>query len=152
MPAWALHSAAFFLSHRLRSHRALMDDPHSVLDDRMRIVHQGPMRAQAIAQEEKLRMEGPGGHVPIEVLEVGILRDRLVVGTEAQALREQAYEAGLPGADVARHYQVLPHGAAAEASKYGPASPLASLDAFPIRFKFPPPTTVAKFYSGFDAG
>ncbi len=34
MPAWALHSQLFFLSYRLRSHRALMDDPHSVVQDR----------------------------------------------------------------------------------------------------------------------
>jgi hypothetical protein len=34
MPAWAFHSQLFFLSYRLRSHRALMDDPHSVVQDR----------------------------------------------------------------------------------------------------------------------
>jgi deoxyadenosine/deoxycytidine kinase len=34
MPAWALHSQLFFLSYRVRSHRALMDDPHSVVQDR----------------------------------------------------------------------------------------------------------------------
>jgi deoxyadenosine/deoxycytidine kinase len=34
MPAWAFHSQLFFLSYRLRSHRALMEDPHSVVQDR----------------------------------------------------------------------------------------------------------------------
>ena len=34
MPAWAFHSQLFFLSYRVRSHRALMDDPHSVVQDR----------------------------------------------------------------------------------------------------------------------
>jgi len=34
MRAWALHSQLFFLSYRVRSHRALMDDPHSVVQDR----------------------------------------------------------------------------------------------------------------------
>jgi deoxyadenosine/deoxycytidine kinase len=34
MPAWAFHSQLFFLSYRVRAHRALMDDPHSVVQDR----------------------------------------------------------------------------------------------------------------------
>jgi deoxyadenosine/deoxycytidine kinase len=34
MPTWAFHSQLFFLSYRVRSHRALMDDPHSVVQDR----------------------------------------------------------------------------------------------------------------------
>jgi deoxyadenosine/deoxycytidine kinase len=34
MPAWSFHSQLFFLSYRVRSHRALMDDPHSVVQDR----------------------------------------------------------------------------------------------------------------------
>jgi deoxyadenosine/deoxycytidine kinase len=34
MPAWAFHSQLFFLSYRVRSHRALMDDPHSIVQDR----------------------------------------------------------------------------------------------------------------------
>jgi deoxyadenosine/deoxycytidine kinase len=34
MRAWALHSQLFFLSYRLRAHRALMEDPHSVVQDR----------------------------------------------------------------------------------------------------------------------
>jgi hypothetical protein len=34
MPAWAFHSQLFFLSWRVRSHRTLMDDPHSVVQDR----------------------------------------------------------------------------------------------------------------------
>lgn len=34
MKAWAFHSQLFFLSYRLRAHRALMDDPHSVVQDR----------------------------------------------------------------------------------------------------------------------
>jgi deoxyadenosine/deoxycytidine kinase len=34
MPSWAFHSQLFFLSYRVRSHRALMDDPHSVVQDR----------------------------------------------------------------------------------------------------------------------
>lgn len=34
MPSWAFHSQVFFLSYRVRSHRALMDDPHSVVQDR----------------------------------------------------------------------------------------------------------------------
>jgi deoxyadenosine/deoxycytidine kinase len=34
MPSWAFHSQLFFLSYRVRSHRSLMDDPHSVVQDR----------------------------------------------------------------------------------------------------------------------
>ena len=34
MPAWAFHSQLFFLSYRVRSHSALMGDPHSVVQDR----------------------------------------------------------------------------------------------------------------------
>lgn len=34
MPAWAFHSQLFFLSYRVRSHSALMDDAHSVVQDR----------------------------------------------------------------------------------------------------------------------
>ena len=34
MPRWAFHSQLFFLSYRLGSQRALIDDPHSVLQDR----------------------------------------------------------------------------------------------------------------------
>ena len=34
MERWAFNSQAFFLTHRLRSHRALMDDPYSVVQDR----------------------------------------------------------------------------------------------------------------------
>jgi deoxyadenosine/deoxycytidine kinase len=34
MPRWAFHSQVFFLMHRLRSHRALMDNPGSVVQDR----------------------------------------------------------------------------------------------------------------------
>ena len=34
MGAWAFHSQVFFLTHRVRSHRALMDDPYSVVQDR----------------------------------------------------------------------------------------------------------------------
>ena len=34
MARWAFHSQVFFLTHRVRSHRALMDDPHSVVQDR----------------------------------------------------------------------------------------------------------------------
>ncbi len=34
MERWAFHSQAFFLTHRVRSHRALMDDPYSVVQDR----------------------------------------------------------------------------------------------------------------------
>jgi deoxyadenosine/deoxycytidine kinase len=34
MPRWAFQSQVFFLSYRVRSHRALMDDPHSVVQDR----------------------------------------------------------------------------------------------------------------------
>jgi deoxyadenosine/deoxycytidine kinase len=34
MRAWSFHSQLFFLSYRLRAHGALMDDPHSVVQDR----------------------------------------------------------------------------------------------------------------------
>lgn len=34
MGRWALHSQVFFLTHRLRTHRALMDDRHAVVQDR----------------------------------------------------------------------------------------------------------------------
>ncbi len=34
MARWAFHSQVFFLTHRVRAHRALMDDPHSVVQDR----------------------------------------------------------------------------------------------------------------------
>jgi deoxyadenosine/deoxycytidine kinase len=34
MPRWAFHSQVFFMSYRLRSQRALMEDPHSVVQDR----------------------------------------------------------------------------------------------------------------------
>ncbi len=34
MRRWAFHSQAFFLSHRVRSHRLLMDDPFPVVQDR----------------------------------------------------------------------------------------------------------------------
>lgn len=34
MERWAFNSQAFFLTHRVRSHRALMDDPYSVVQDR----------------------------------------------------------------------------------------------------------------------
>jgi deoxyadenosine/deoxycytidine kinase len=34
MPRWAFHSQAFFLAHRLRAHRELMQDPRSVVQDR----------------------------------------------------------------------------------------------------------------------
>jgi deoxyadenosine/deoxycytidine kinase len=34
MGSWAFHSQVFFLTHRVRSHRALMDDPFSVVQDR----------------------------------------------------------------------------------------------------------------------
>lgn len=34
MERWAFHSQTFFLSHRVKSHRALMDDPWSVVQDR----------------------------------------------------------------------------------------------------------------------
>jgi deoxyadenosine/deoxycytidine kinase len=34
MARWAFHSQVFFLTHRVRSHRDLMDDPWSVVQDR----------------------------------------------------------------------------------------------------------------------
>jgi deoxyadenosine/deoxycytidine kinase len=34
MGSWAFHSQVFFLTHRVRSHRALMEDPFSVVQDR----------------------------------------------------------------------------------------------------------------------
>jgi deoxyadenosine/deoxycytidine kinase len=34
MQRWAFHSQVFFLSYRVASHRALMGDPHSVVQDR----------------------------------------------------------------------------------------------------------------------
>jgi len=34
MERWAFQSQAFFMSHRVKSHRALMDDPQSVVQDR----------------------------------------------------------------------------------------------------------------------
>jgi len=34
MASWAFHSQVFFLTHRVRSHRALMDDPYPVVQDR----------------------------------------------------------------------------------------------------------------------
>jgi deoxyadenosine/deoxycytidine kinase len=34
MARWAFHSQLFFLTHRVRCHRALMDDPRSVVQDR----------------------------------------------------------------------------------------------------------------------
>jgi deoxyadenosine/deoxycytidine kinase len=34
MSRWAFHSQVFFLTHRIRSHHALMDDPWSVVQDR----------------------------------------------------------------------------------------------------------------------
>jgi len=34
MKAWAFHSQVFFLTHRVRSHRSLMDDPWPVVQDR----------------------------------------------------------------------------------------------------------------------
>ena len=34
MPRWAFQSQVFFLSYRVRSHRSLMDDPQSVVQDR----------------------------------------------------------------------------------------------------------------------
>ncbi len=34
MKRWAFHSQAYFLTHRVIAHRALMDDPHSVVQDR----------------------------------------------------------------------------------------------------------------------
>jgi hypothetical protein len=34
MSSWAFHSQMFFLSYRLRSHQALMNDPQSVVQDR----------------------------------------------------------------------------------------------------------------------
>ncbi len=34
MGRWAFHCQVFFLTHRVHSHRALMDDPHSVVQDR----------------------------------------------------------------------------------------------------------------------
>lgn len=34
MSKWAFHSQVFFLTHRVRSHRDLMDDPWSVVQDR----------------------------------------------------------------------------------------------------------------------
>ncbi len=34
MKAWAFHSQIFFLTHRLRSHRQLLDHPSSVIQDR----------------------------------------------------------------------------------------------------------------------
>jgi deoxyadenosine/deoxycytidine kinase len=34
MPRWAFQSQVFFLSYRLRSQRALLEDPHSVVQDR----------------------------------------------------------------------------------------------------------------------
>ncbi len=34
MERWAFQSQIFFLTHRVRSHRALMDDPYSVVQDR----------------------------------------------------------------------------------------------------------------------
>ncbi len=34
MGRWAFHSQVFFLTHRVRSHRALLTDPYSVVQDR----------------------------------------------------------------------------------------------------------------------
>jgi deoxyadenosine/deoxycytidine kinase len=34
MPRWAFQSQVFFLSYRVQSHRELMDEPHSVVQDR----------------------------------------------------------------------------------------------------------------------
>jgi hypothetical protein len=34
MGRWAFHSQVFFLTHRVQSHRALMEDPFSVVQDR----------------------------------------------------------------------------------------------------------------------
>jgi deoxyadenosine/deoxycytidine kinase len=34
MKRWAFHSQSYFLAHRMRAHRALMDDPSSVVQDR----------------------------------------------------------------------------------------------------------------------
>jgi deoxyadenosine/deoxycytidine kinase len=53
MPAWAFHSQIFFLSHRLRVHRRLLDHPTSVIQDRS-VYEDAEIFAQNLYQQGQL--------------------------------------------------------------------------------------------------
>ena len=81
----------------------------AVLHHRVRLLRQVVVRAQAAREEEDLRVEGPGGHVRVEVRQVGILRDGLVERLRIQALAQHADQRGLAHADVAGNGDELLH-------------------------------------------
>jgi deoxyadenosine/deoxycytidine kinase len=103
MPAWAFHSQLFFLSWRVRSHCALMGDPHSVVQDRSlyedaevfarNLYERGTMSARDWSTYSGLyrTMTGilPAPDLVIYIrASVATLRSRI-------ALRGRAYEAGI---------------------------------------------------------
>ncbi len=65
----------------------------AVLQDGGRVLHEGIVIVEAAREEEYLRVKGPGGHVCIEVGEVGIFNDRLEERLPAQPLSQEGGEA-----------------------------------------------------------
>ena len=81
----------------------------AVLDDRGGMLCQVVVGAQAVRQEEDLRMERPGIHVRIEIGQVGILGHRLEERLPAQAHTQQLHQGGFPHANIASHSHKLFH-------------------------------------------
>jgi deoxyadenosine/deoxycytidine kinase len=113
MPRWAFHSQIFFLMHRIRTHRALMDDPHSVVQDRS-IYEDAEIFARNLANQGSLSprdwesyrqlYETVSGLLPAPDLVVYLrasvptLRRRIARrGREFEASIPDAYLAGLNG-------------------------------------------------------
>jgi deoxyadenosine/deoxycytidine kinase len=106
MPRWAFHSQIFFLMHRIRTHRALMDDSHSVVQDRSiyedaeifarNLTNQGIMSPRDWASYYQL-FQTVSGLLPAPDLIV-YLRASVPTLRRRIALRGRAYEAGISDA------------------------------------------------------
>lgn len=104
MERWAFHSQAFFLTHRVMAHRALMDDPYSVVQDRSlyedaevfarNLYERGSMSARDWATYSELyrtltTLLPPPDLVVYLRASVPTLRKRI-------AMRGRSFEAGIP--------------------------------------------------------
>ena len=73
----------------------------AVEDDGLRaVLVEIEVEPELVGQEVELALEGPGAHVGVEVVEVGVVAVRLVDRAEAVLLRQELDERRLPGPDV----------------------------------------------------
>jgi deoxyadenosine/deoxycytidine kinase len=104
MKRWAFNSQVFFLTHRVRSHRALMDDPHSVVQDRS-LYEDAEVFARNLFEQGNMSVQDWGTYMELYRTLTGLLpAPDLVVYLRASvptlrariAMRGRGFEAGIP--------------------------------------------------------